>query len=187
MTPIDEGVSKRRYSASPQTRLVLTAVLCCVLVAAIAVGTWQAVSYARADNTVSGQQVDNSLAQQLRTRASIKLAVASFVANMNSYSVSNIGAYRNRLRPMLTPGFAQSFDLAVKNIVSEVKATKMSSTGDVLSTAISSMDAHSATALVVADAHVTSALGDRIRHFRWRVTLVKGNGRWLVDDFAPVQ
>jgi hypothetical protein len=40
--------------------------------------------------------------------------------------------------------------------------------------------------LVVADAQVSSLLGERQRHFRWKVILVKQDNRWLVDDWQVV-
>jgi hypothetical protein len=86
----------------------------------------------------------------------------------------------------MTPGFAKSFGLAVDGIVAEVRATKMRSQGQVVQTAVSAIDSDSATALVVADVQVGSSLGDRVRHFRWTVTLVRQGGSWLVDGFEPV-
>jgi hypothetical protein len=39
---------------------------------------------------------------------------------------------------------------------------------------------------VVADANVKTVFDNRARHFRWDVSLRKVGGRWLVDDFSPV-
>ena len=36
------------------------------------------------------------------------------------------------------------------------------------------------------DASVKSKLGDQERHYRWSVDMVKVKGKWLVDDFNPV-
>lgn len=174
---------------SPQAQLVLAVVLSCALVAAIVIGVLLAVRYDDAAGaTVAGgsSRVDASMARELQERADVQAAVETFVVNLNSYSVKDIDGYKQRLRPLLTPGFAKSFDLAVDNIIAQVRATEMTSEGEVLKTAVSTIDADNATALVVADAHVTSALGERQRHFRWQVTLVKTDDTWLVDNFAPV-
>lgn len=178
---------RRRFGLSAVGRLVLAVVLGCALLAAVAGGVLLTLRYAQDDSEVGGASVNASMAQQLRERQKVQAAVSAFVANLNSYSVRDVDGYKQRLTPLLTPGFAQSFDLAVSHIVDQVKATRMTSEGEILSTAVSSMDPHNATALVVADAHVTSALGERIRHFRWKVTLVKRADTWLVDNFEPVE
>ena len=70
-----------------------------------------------------------------------------------------------------------------------MKTTKLKSDGDVLRTAVAQIDDSSATALVIADAHATSVFGERVRHFRWEVSLVRDPddaNRWLVDDFEAV-
>ncbi len=127
------------------------------------------------------------LAAEEQARKDVQAAVSSFVANMNSYSVNDIDDYRERVTPLLTESFAQSFDLALQQIVDQVKATDMTSEGEILATAVSSIDRDNATALVIADAHVASALGERLRHFRWKVSLVKQGDEWLVDDFKAVE
>ena len=40
--------------------------------------------------------------------------------------------------------------------------------------------------LVVHDAAVTTTQGNIEHHYRWTVDLVKVDGKWLVDDFNPV-
>ena len=53
-------------------------------------------------------------------------------------------------------------------------------------TGVGSYDPDSATVLVVHDGSVKSKLGSQVRHQRWSVDLVKVDGKWLVDDFNPV-
>ena len=52
---------------------------------------------------------------------------------------------------------------------------------------MATLDDDSARVLVVADAAVESVADARQRHFRWEISLVKVDGEWLVDDFAPVE
>ncbi len=177
----------RGVGLSDQARLVLAVVLSCALIAAVVTGIVVTVRYAGDDDSTTGSKVDSSLSAELDARDDVQTAVGAFVANLNSYSVDDIDGYKERITPLLTTGFAESFDLAIDNIVSQVKATNMTSDGEVLKTAVSTLDRDSATALVVADAHVTSALGERQRHFRWKVSLVNTEGDWLIDDFQPVE
>ncbi|MEP6666796.1 MAG: hypothetical protein ABJA81_10135 [Nocardioidaceae bacterium] len=171
---------------SDQARLVLAVVLSCALVAAVVTGIVVSVRYVEGNDSTTSK-VDTSLSNELKARDDVQSAVSAFVANLNSYSVDDIDGYKKRLTPLLTSGFAESFGLAVDNIVTQVKATDMTSDGKILKTAVSNLDRDSATALVVADAHVTSALGERQRHFRWKVSLVNTDGDWLIDDFKPVE
>ena len=56
-----------------------------------------------------------------------------------------------------------------------------------LASAVASVDSDSAQVLVVSDAERQDRLRPHVaRHFRWEVSLVKINGKWLVDDFTPV-
>lgn len=174
---------RRHARLGEQRSLVLAAVLAGALVLAIVTGAVLSLQYAQRDTSPAPSL---SAAGSDAERRKVQEAVAVFAANLNSYSVRDIGGYRARIAPLLTPGFGKSFDLAVDNTVSMVKATHMRSEGEVLATAITAIDERTATAMVVADAEVTSDLGERQRHFRWKVTLVKQGGKWLVDNFTPV-
>ena len=56
-----------------------------------------------------------------------------------------------------------------------------------LASGVASVDRDSAQVLVVSDASVKTVFDPNVaRHFRWEVSLVKINGKWLVDDFSPV-
>jgi hypothetical protein len=172
----------RRPSASAGARLVAATALAVTLAGGLAWGAAQIVATGQAGATAASASLTNETSQ----RQAVQLAVSSFAANLTTYSVDDIGGYKARLTPLMTPGFAKSFGLAVDGIVAEVKATKMKSTGEVVATAVSAIDDDSATALVVADVQVHTSLGDRVRHFRWKVTLVRQSGSWLVDAFEPV-
>jgi hypothetical protein len=179
----DQGLERPHPRLSPPARLATATVLVLVLLGGVA---WGAVQTLRDDAAVVGTPASGSLATELSQRRAVQLAVSSFAANLTTYSVDDIGGYKSRLSPLMTAGFAKSFGLAVDGIVAEVKATKMTSQGQVVQTAVSAVDSDSATALVVADVQVQSSLGDRVRHFRWKVTLLRQGGSWLVDGFEPV-
>lgn len=181
--PVDVAdLERRRATLSPTSRLVLALVLGAALVA----GVVGAVVLAARDSAATASTSAGSVDDEAAGRRAVQLAVATFAANLNDYSVEDIAGYQARLQPLLTPGFAKSFGLAVDGIVAEVESTRMTSQGNVVQTAVTSIDDDTATALVVADVNVTSALGDRERHFRWKVTLVHNGDAWLVDGFEPV-
>lgn len=183
--PLDAGdpvLARPRVSLSARARLAAAIALSAVLVAGVA----GAVVLTARDTSAGQGTTATALDDETAGRRAVQLAVASFAANLNDYSVKDIAGYKERLLPLLTPGFAKSFELAVDGIVAEVKSTGMTSRGTVVQTAVSSYDPDSATGLVVADVQVESALGDRVRHFRWKVTLVNQSGSWLVDGFEPV-
>lgn len=184
ITPVGPGLSDR-------TALVLAVVLACALVAAIVAGIVLSVRYVdgRGGTSTDGSRVDASMAQELKARSAVQTAAATFVANVNTYASDDIAGYRSRLDGLLTPSFAQSNRLFVDSIVKTMKTTKLKSDAKVLRTAVSQIDSSSATALVIADVHATSVFGERVRHFRWKVSLVADPdtaGHWLVDDFTSV-
>jgi hypothetical protein len=51
---------------------------------------------------------------------------------------------------------------------------------------IASMDDDSAEVLVVSDAQRVASGQEVLRHWRWQVSLVLRDGKWLVDDFEEV-
>jgi Mce-associated membrane protein len=121
-----------------------------------------------------------------QARADVVRAAERFTVQVNNYGGSSIDGYESSITPMLSPKFKGEFDKAMQNIVASVKQAKMSSKGQVLTSAVGSVDPDSAQVLVVADANVKTVFDTRARHFRWEVSLVKLDGRWLVDNFTPV-
>jgi len=124
----------------------------------------------------------------LALRNEVKRVASAFAANVNTYSADDVGSYRENVEPLLTPTFRKSFGKSMDDIVKQMKSAKVESKGEVKAAGVSSLDIDSAVVLVVCDADVSTAYGDRERHFRWRVDLVRdGAGEpWLVDEFTPV-
>lgn len=177
-------LQRRSAGLSDTARLVLAVVLVCALVVAVATGIFLVLQ--RNDSSSSSLNVDATMRAQLEQRAEIQSAAEAFVVNLNSYSQGDFAGYRDRLAPLVTPNFMQAFVLTLDSMEKLVDSTKMTSEGTVLQTAVSTMDSDSATALVVADAQVSSLLGERKRHFRWKVILVNKDGTWVVDDWQAV-
>ncbi|HET7357082.1 MAG TPA: hypothetical protein VFJ09_10455 [Nocardioidaceae bacterium] len=155
----------------------LRIVMALVLVLLIAVGAVVlALSYPR----VQAYQTE------AHNRADVVRVAERFTTEVNNYDVSSISGYQKRISPLLTTKFRADFKHAMGDIVTSVQKAKMTSHGQVLTSAVSGIDQDSATVLVVADAKVKTVFDTRARHFRWKVSLVKVNGRWLVDDFQPI-
>jgi Mce-associated membrane protein len=126
------------------------------------------------------------VAANQQARSDVTRAAERFAVQVNNYDVSSVDAYQSSITPLLSPKFKGEFDKAMTDIVASVKQAKMSSKGEVLTSAVASLDPDSAQVLVVSDANVKTVFDTRARHFRWEVSLVKIDGRWLVDNFTPV-
>ena len=102
----------------------------------------------------------------------------------NTYDSGDLPAYEKSLKSMMSPKFRASFDKAITQVEASIKQAKVTSKGQVLKSAVASHDSDSAQVLVVSDANASTIYDPNVaRHFRWEVSLVKIDGRWLVDDF----
>lgn len=119
-------------------------------------------------------------------RADAVRAAERFAVQVNNFDTSDVGSLKENLSPMLTTKFNADFEETVDGLLAEIEKADLSSQGEVIRSAVASADPDSAVVLVVADATATSVFGDRARHFRWTVDLVKVDGDWLVDNFTPV-
>lgn len=152
---------------------LIAGVLVLLLVAAAAVGVW---SYLRYDAAVSA----------LDARADVVRAAERFTVQVNNYDVRSVEDYKTSVTGMLSTKFRTEFEQAMEDIVVQVQEAEMSSEGTVLASGVATISDDSARVLVVADALVSTVYDERQRHFRWEVSLVKVDGEWLIDDFAPV-
>jgi Mce-associated membrane protein len=151
----------------------MAAVLALLLVAAVAAGTW---GYTRL----------STAEKELDARADVVRVAEQFTVAVNNYDSDSIDTYKSTVGALLSTKFKAQFDQAMENIVQQVQQAKMQSEGKVLASGVATIDSDSARVLVVSDATVKTVFDERKRHFRWEVSLVKVDGRWLVDDFSPV-
>jgi Mce-associated membrane protein len=115
-------------------------------------------------------------------------AAERFTVQFNTYKSDDLSSYEKSLKSMMSPKFRASFDKAITQVEASIKQGKVSSKGQVLKSAVSSQDSDSAQVLVVSDANAHTIYDPTVaRHFRWQISLVKINGRWLVDNYEPVQ
>ncbi|MEV7397470.1 hypothetical protein [Aeromicrobium sp. NPDC092404] len=110
------------------------------------------------------------------------------VAN-NTYDVVELEDYQQRLKGLLTPKYNDQF-VKITDAVFKALESKKQKSGDakVLGTAVQTIDKDSAVAIVAVDAKITNtdAAAAVLRHFRWKLSLTKTKGEWLVAGFESV-
>jgi hypothetical protein len=190
-----EPEQRTRQSApqAPRFRLVLLAVLVAVTVAGLVALVWLMSS--RAVDAV-GVQGDQDKVQG--EREAVMAQTEQFLLRMGTYGpdlLDGSGAmpeYRERVKEVITPKFAVSFEKEAATAEQLVAQAKISREAAVFSTGVSTIDEDSATALVAGsftDSYPATRSGDEQREpapFRIEVDLVKIDGDWLVDNFTPV-
>jgi len=147
----------------------------------------------------------NAAADEQSQREAVMAQTEQFMKRMGTYGPEllddrgQMPTYRERVREVITPKFAASFDKEAGTAEQLVAQAGVSRTVSVFAAAVSSLDADSARALVAGSFAESYAVpsqrkGGKTRDvqrepvpFRLEVDLVKIEGEWLVDDFAPVQ
>jgi Mce-associated membrane protein len=167
----DEVTGQERWPYRRPVAVLLTL----LLVAGVAVGAW---SLTRGDSAAQ---------QQADARPDAIAAASQFAASVNTYDVQKLSDYDARVAALLTPAFAQQFKASTQGLLAAYAKTKLTSTGTVRQAAVESIDADSAQVLVAVDATTSPAgLLTNPPRLRWEVSLVKQDGRWLVDDFNDI-
>ena len=151
----------------------MAAVLVLLLVAAVAAGIW---GFARL----------SSAEKEIDARADVVRVAEQFAVAVNNFDSNSVDDYRSSVSELLSTKFRGEYDKAMEDIVTSVQEAEMESEGEVLASGVATIDDDSARVLVVSDATVKTVFDERQRHFRWEVSLVKVEGKWLVDDFTPV-
>lgn len=174
LTEIDDGdASRRPGEGGSGLRLAMAGVLVVLLVLAVAAGAWGFTRLRAAES-------------DLDARADVVRVAERFTVAVNNYDSASADQYKSSVSDLLSTKFRAEFEQAMDDIVTQVQQAKMQSEGQVLASGVASIDDDSARVLVVSDASVKTVYDQRQRHFRWQVSLVKVDGRWLVDDFTPV-
>jgi Mce-associated membrane protein len=132
-------------------------------------------------------------------REAVMAQTQQFVLRVNTYGPSMLDAqgqmptYRSRVKAVITPKFAVSFDQSVAVAEQSVKNYGLDRTCAVYSTGVEVIDSDSAQVLVAGSISQTvkNRKGKRVpagepSPFRLRVSLDKIDGTWLVDDYQPV-
>lgn len=129
-----------------------------------------------------------------RERESVMAQTDQFMLRMGTYGPDllddqgQMPEYRSRVKAVITPKFATSFEKQAGTAEQLVAQAGVSRTAEVFATGVSTIDSDSATALVAGSFTDTYRKGGRQEPipFRISVSLVKTDGTWLVDDFTPV-
>jgi hypothetical protein len=177
---------------APGFRRNLLVVLVAVTVAGLVGLAWLLSTRAVGAVGVQGDQ-----GQLQRDREAVMAQTEQFLLRMGTYGPDLLegGAmpeYRERVKEVITPKFAVSFDKEAATAEQLVAQARISREAEVFATGVSAIDADSATALVAGtftDRYPKGRSGGQAAEpapFRIEVSLVKVDGEWLVDAFAPV-
>jgi hypothetical protein len=177
--------------------LVLLGALLLTLIATV---LWIPFLLAHRQVTVLGRTLGTDDAAGVQAdREAAMAATEQFVLRVNTYgprlldSDGRMPTYRARVKDVITPKFAASFDKSVSVAEQSVKAYGLDRTCAVFATGVEVIDSDSAQVLVAGSINQTvlNRKGKRVSTgepspFRLRVSLDQIDGRWLVDDYQPV-
>ncbi len=132
---------------------------------------------------VRGPQIPPSEDTALRQEA--RAATERFATAINSYDVTDLDPYVEKVKPLLTDDLAEQFEASTKDLLGRFAETEIVSKGKVEQVAIDSIDADSAETLA---AITVSTEPQNIEYgqprLRWKVSLVREGDTWLVANFA---
>jgi len=180
--PVTTESSTGEHSGSVTFRVVVLGVLVIALLASCGTLIW----------LLAGRRGEADDLQ--RERESAMAQTDQFMLRMGTYGPDllddkgQMPEYRSRVEEVITPKFATSFEKQAGTAEQLVAQAGVSRTADVFATGVSTIDSDSATALVAGtftDSYQKGGQQEPIP-FRISVSLVKTDGKWLVDDFTPV-
>jgi Mce-associated membrane protein len=174
---------------SPAFRLVLLVALLALLLAGLG-----SLAYLLSTRAVDAVGIGGDQAQVQKDREAVMAQTEQFVLRFGTYGPDLLDAqgampdYRQRVKDVITPKFAVSFDKQAGTAEEIVAQADISRRADVFATGVSAIDSDSATALVAGTFTDSYPKQGQLEPtpFRFEVTLVKVKGSWLVDDFTPV-
>ncbi|MFC4783012.1 hypothetical protein ACT8ZV_00940 [Nocardioides sp. MAHUQ-72] len=178
--PTEPSTGER--SGATTFRVVVLGVLVIVLLAACGTLVW----------LLAGRRGEADAEQS--AREAVMSQTDQFMLRMGTYgpdlldSKGQMPEYRSRVKEVITPKFATSFDKQAGTAEQLVAQAGVSRKAQVFATGVSDVDDDSATTLVAGTFTDTYSKGGQQEPvpFRIQVSLVKTDGKWLVDDFSPV-
>lgn len=121
------------------------------------------------------------------SRQDVRAATERFATAINSYDVTDLDEYVERVEPLLTDELAEQFKASTRDLLAKFEAAKIVSKGKVGQVAVDSIDRDSAEAIA---AITITTEPENVQYgqprLRWRVSLVKKDGDWLVENFSNV-
>jgi Mce-associated membrane protein len=182
----DQTPAPDRRTPSRRTRALLAAVLIPLLVLGVVACGYLAFRLQHPTeeplNPVSGA---TSLPRD-HDRAQVVATAEQFALRMDDVDGTKFDAYVKRIEQLLTTTAKAKNKEVFTTMGKTYAAAKIQGTGKILLAGVADLDADSATVLVAHDATVKTTQGTLQHHYRWNVELVKVGGKWLVDDFNPV-
>lgn len=120
-------------------------------------------------------------------RQDVRAATERFAAGINTYDVTDLDPYVERMTPLMTEDLAEQFEVSTQDLLARFAEAEIVTKGTVDQVAIDSIDGDSAEALaaVTVTTEPENVAYGKPR-LRWRVSLVREDGEWLVDSFADV-
>lgn len=175
-------------SRSATFRVALLGSLVIVLLASMGTAIWLQAGRTGESDDLQGE------------RESVMAQAEQFMLRVNTYGPDllddqdQMPSYRELVLEILTPKFATSFEQGVTAAEQTVAEAGIGRTAQVFAVGVSVIDEDSATALVAGSFTNSYPKGkksdervsDDPAPFRVKVDLVKVDGTWLVDNFAPV-
>jgi Mce-associated membrane protein len=190
----------RGQSAAP--RLAILIGLLVIAVVSAGVFVWVAATRTSADSgspverVVTVFQGSHELQDQ---REDVMSQAEQFMLRVNTYGPDlldergQMPKYRELVTEIITAKFRTSFEGGVTAAEQTVDKAGVSRTAKVFAVGVAAIDEDTATALVAGsftNSYPVGKQGERVSDdpspFRVSVTLVKTDGTWLVDNFAPV-
>jgi Mce-associated membrane protein len=174
---------------APRFRRGLLVVLVAVTVVGLAGLAWLLSS-----RSVDAVGLRGDQAQVQADREAVMAQAEQFVLRFGTYGPDllddqgGMPDYRERVKDVITPKFAVSFDKQAGTAEELVAQADISRAADVFATGVSVIDDDSATALVAGTFTDSYPKQGQLEptQFRFEVSLVKVKGSWLVDNFTPV-
>jgi Mce-associated membrane protein len=183
-------VTSDHPTSAPRAALFRLVLLCVLAVALVASLVVVAVLKSHRTGGPDDLQADREAAMNVTQQ---------FVLRVNTYGPKlldqqgQMPEYRSRVKEVITPKFAASFEQTVPVAEQSVKTYGLDRTCAVFATGVEVIDSDSAQVLVAGSISQTvlNRKGKRVSTgepspFRLRVSLDKVDGKWLVDDYQPV-
>jgi len=180
--PLQTGEPSTGERSGATFRVVVLGVLVVTLLAACGTLIW----------LLAGRRGE---AEDLQSEREVVMAQTDqFILRMGTYGPDllddkgQMPEYRSRVKAVITPKFATSFDQQAGTAEQLVAQAGVSRQAQIFATGVSAIDSDSATALVAGTFTDTYKKGGQQQPvpFRIEVSLVKTDGKWLIDDFTPV-
>ena len=186
----DSGLTSNPHDRTQSATFRL--VLFCALVVVLLVSTGVLV-FLVADRRGEADDVQSEREQVMAQAEQFMLRTGTYGPDLLD-DKGGMPEYRQRVTEVITPKFSTSFDKEAATAEQLVAQAGIAREAEVFSTGVSVIDSDSATALVAGTFKQSfpkaEDSAERVDQepvpFRMQVTLVKSDGKWLVDDFQPV-